>query len=85
MHNNEKIVRRCKATHEIKCQFRRRFFVAQRAFDILIKNIIYRLHNPTDLWDKINNMGVRNKCFISNRVYKNDLLTSEQAYVGAGV
>ena len=90
MHNNEKIFRRCKATHEIKCQFRRRFLDAQRAFDKLLrktqrnynKKIISEIecmqsHNPTDFWDKINHMGVRKKCFIPERVYKNDLLTSE--------
>ena len=94
MHNNEKIFRRCKATHEIKCQFRRRFLDAQKAFDKLLrktqrnynKKIISEIecmqsHNPTDFWDKVNHMGVRKKCCIPERVYKNDLLTSEPVEV----
>ena len=61
MHNNEKKFRRCKATHEIKCQFRRRFLDAQRAFDKLLRKTqrnynnkiiseieCMQLQNPTD-------------------------------------
>ena len=68
MHNNEKIFRRCKATHEIKCQFKQRFLEAQRAFDKLLRktqiNYIKKSeiecmqsHNPTDFWDNINHLG----------------------------